>query len=154
MSYPTARVTSRQDGVAAIEVYPRAYYRQMHYLPVGEAEQWIQHKLEEMRNSVLYSVFNSWFSDKKTNKNFRSLDSFPEEDRWKGYESEEYEPEEPLPSETMITEYDALFMPENKAVIPEITQSSEWSNVKRKYKKVRIQDLDSELMMQTPDSPK
>jgi hypothetical protein len=141
MSYPTACITSRQDGVAAIEVYPRAYYRQMHYLPVGEAEQWIQQKLEEMRS-------------KNSRVTFRSLDSFPEEDRWKGYESEEYEPEEPLPSETMITEYDVLFMPENKAVVPEITQSSEWSNVKRKYKKVRIQDLDSELMMQTPDSPK
>jgi hypothetical protein len=142
MSYPTARITSRQDGIAIVEAQSQPYYRQMHLVLAKDAEKFIQTKLEELRTKSRSSIpyihpTLSW------------------EERWGEYETEEYEPEELVPSKIMVTEYDNLFLPENEnkqLPIPQINnQSGEegWTNVKRKSK-FRLVPLD----VQTPDTPK
>jgi hypothetical protein len=127
MSYPTARITSQQNGVAVVETQSQPYYRQMYHIPERDAEKWIQAKLEELRAKVRPSIpyvhpVLSW------------------EERWGEYETEEYEPEEELPSQTMVTEYDNLFLPENESkqsTVPQVDDQPEkegWTNVKRKFR--------------------
>jgi hypothetical protein len=141
MSYPTARITSQQNGIAVMETQSQSYYRQMYHVPEKDAEKWIQAKLDELRNKVRPSTpyvhpILSW------------------EERWGEYETEEYEPEEELSSQVMVTEYDNLFLPENEvqSTIPQVNNQPEeegWTNVKRKFR-FRPVPLDIPF----PDTPK
>lgn len=138
MSYPTARITSRQNGIAIIEVYPRAYYRQIHYILENDAEKWMKEKIDQIKLKA------------EIQKPYEHVVS--NEDRWNGgYDSDEYEPEEPLPIDPLITEYDNLFLPENKNEEQNKDEKpqDEWTSVKRKYK---LKTISYDPIMQTPSS--